>query len=138
LSEEYAKAGTMRLNETSVGQQLTGAPEPKMSAPKTWQGKANKKTRQQQATLTDESAKELPVDQRIAGAINDGILTAWQSLGATGAVKDVLADEAVAERFYSKCDQLGIPGSRSFLSDRLFEVVSKLPPTQATLCFSDE
>lgn len=138
LSEEYAKAGTARLDQTNVGDVLTGAPEPKMSAPQTWQGKANKKTRQQQAALAAKPAAPVPLDQRIAEAINDGLLAAWKSLNAVGTVEDVLNDEAMADAFYAKCEELGIPGSRTFLAERLSGVVSQLPLSQAAFCFSDE
>mgnify|MGYP002632317169 FL=1 len=137
LSEEYVAAGTARLDATTVGDELTGAPEPKMSAPKTWQGKKNKRTRDQ---LAEESApqKPLPVEQRIAEAINDGILTAWLSLKSSETVTNVLDDEAAAERFYQECERLGIPGSRSFCAERLFAIVERLPQMQPTLNFSDE
>ena len=137
LSEEYMKAGTERLEQTNVGAELTGAAEPKMSAPKTWQGKANKKTQQQQESVKTAEAAPLPVDQRIAEAINDGVLIAWRSLKTTGTVKDVLDDTTAAEKFYSACERLGIPGSHKFLAERLLAVVSRLPLSQTELCFAD-
>lgn len=137
LSEEYMKAGTERLGQANVGDELTGAAEPKMSAPKTWQGKPNKKTAQQQQWLTAPESAPLPIDQRIAEAINDGVLVAWQSLKAVGSIKDVLDDKDMAEKFYDACEKLGIPGSRKFLAERLFAVVSKLPFSQTELVFSD-
>ena len=137
LSEEYMKAGTERLEQTNVGAELTGAAEPKMSAPKTWQGKANKKTQQQQESVKTVEAAPLPVDQRIAEAINDGVLIAWRSLKTTGTVKDVLDDTTAAEKFYSACERLGIPGSHKFLAERLLAVVSRLPLSQTELCFAD-
>jgi len=137
LSEEYAKAGTERLNSVAVGDDLTGAAEPKMSAPKTWQGKNNKRTREQLEQETV-SQKPIPLEQRIAEAINDGLLTAWQSLNPVGSVRDALEDKVTASKFYAKCEELGIPGSPEFLAERLFAVVSRLPAVQNTLCFADE
>ena len=137
LSEEYMKAGTERLKQTQVGAELTGAAEPKMSAPKTWQGKTNRKTRQHLESVKPVEAAPLPVDQRIAEAINDGVLTAWQSLKTKGSVKDTLDDKNAADKFYSACERLGIPGSREFLAERLFAVVSRLPFSQTELCFAD-
>ncbi len=131
LSEEYVAAGTKRLGETDVGDELTGAPEPKMSAPKTWQGKKNKKTKAQLAAA-------VPVEQRVFDAINDGVLAAWQSLKSSLPVNELLEDESLAEAFYLECERIGIPGSRTFCAERLLEVVSRLPATQATLSFSDQ
>lgn len=132
LSEEYAVGGTARLEETNVGDELTGAPEPKMSAPKTWQGKKNKRT----AAKLAEDVR--PVEERIAAAINDGVLAAWTSLKSNDSVKNVLEDEAASEAFYAECDRLGIPASRAFCAERLLEVVASLPRTQATLSFANE
>jgi site-specific DNA-methyltransferase (adenine-specific) len=39
LSKEYAAQGTTRLNGITVGEKLDGAPEPKVSAPSTAEGK---------------------------------------------------------------------------------------------------
>jgi hypothetical protein len=130
LSEEYAKAGTARLHETSCGDELTGAPEPKMSAPKTWQGKPNKRTRKQTQQVENDSTST-PIELRITEILTEGILSAWNSLQANGTAEDVLKDEATAERFYEKCVELGIPGSRAFCSERLLEVVSASTASEA-------
>lgn len=137
LSEEYAAAGTTRLEETNIGDELTGAPEPKMSAPKTWQGKKNKRTKAQLAADTS-AAQLVPVEQRISEAINDGILAAWRSLNSARAVQEMLDDEAMSERFYLECERLGIPASRTFCAERLVTIVATSPQPQSKLSFANE
>lgn len=137
LSEEYATGGGARLEATSVGDELTGAPEPKMSAPKTWQGKKNKRTRDKLAEQSP-AEKRLPVEQRIADAIDEGLLTAWRSLNSTETVQEGLNDEVTAKEFYRNCQGLGIPGTRAFCAERLLAIVARSPKTQAALSFSDE
>ena len=75
----------------------------------------------------------MPPEQEIAAAINRGIQIAWQSLEAVGTVKEVLEDEAQAERFYKKCVDLGIPASRAYCSERLFALVSDRPASETAL-----
>ena len=133
LSEEYAKAGSARLEEAEVGDELTGAPEPKMSAPKTWQGTQNKKTREQTAA----NSKPVPLKKRIAAAIDEGLLSAWKSLKTKKSVDDLLTDEKLSEAFFSECERLGIPGSLTFCAGRLAELVASLPATQASLRFPE-
>ena len=135
LSEEYTAAGTERLKATQPGEQLTGAPEPKMSAPSTWQGRPNKKTRQ---TRRKAQADDQTLPQRIATAIDEGVLTAWKSLNCQLPVSDLLSSEELAEQFYDQCQQLGIPGSRTSCAERLVEVVRRLPAAQQALPFCDE
>lgn len=134
LSEEYAKAGTERLESTNADDELTGAAEPKMSAPKTWQGKPNKKTRQQAAK--NQQPKSLK--KRIASVIDEGLLSAWKSLQPNVSAENVLADENLAEAFFAKCEKLGIPGSRTFCSGRLTELAANLPSKQTSLQFPED
>ena len=136
LSEEYAAAGSARLEEVQPGDTLTGAAEPTMSAPKTWQGKPNKQT--QHATAKYRAAnRNTPIDQRIADAINDGILAAWRSLQSQIPIEHALTDETLVDQFYKECRKLGIPGGKSFCVERAISVISALPAQQTTLQFSE-
>lgn len=137
LSEEYMKAGTERLLQTSVGDELTGAPEPKMSAPKTWQGKANSKTRKKQQQMSENELSPLPIGQRIAEAIDDGVMAAWQSIRIDGRVADSLTDSEAMGAFIKACRKLGIPGSSEFCAERLLAVVARLPQQDTALCLKD-
>ena len=88
LSEEYARAGTERLESVTAGDELTGAAEPNMSAPKTWQGKLNKRTQKVVGQTT--KAAKAPLKQRIAETIDEGILAAWKSLKSGDSARNLL------------------------------------------------
>lgn len=119
LSEDYQKAGTQRLAETNVGDPLTGAAEPKMSAPKTWQGRPNKKTRKKQQQLFEAPS----IKDQLNDLVNEAVRAAWSSLKTTKSVEDVLSCEQQSEAFFSECEKLGIPGSRTFCAEKLTELV---------------
>ena len=121
LSEEYARAGTERLESVTAGDELTGAAEPNMSAPKTWQGKLNKRTQKVVGQTT--KAAKAPLKQRIAETIDEGILAAWKSLKSGDSARDLLADETHAEAFFAECERLGIPSSGTYCAGRLVELV---------------
>ena len=104
LSQDYAAAGSERLTATSTGAPLTGAPEPRMSAPSTWRGKPNQRTAKLQSAVDT-----LP--QRVTGVLDEAILTAWKSLRLRRTPERMLADDQKAEQFYARCVELGIPGS---------------------------
>lgn len=123
LSEDYAKAGTQRLMQTEAGTPLTGAPEPRMSAPGTWQGKPNRRTR----ALTNTGsgpAEQQTVQQQLAAALDAAVWEAWKSLKLRRTPQRMLADDEKAEQFYARCVELGIPGSRSDCADRLLSLAS--------------
>lgn len=119
LSEDYAEAGMQRLEQTNAGEQLTGAPEPRMSAPSTWKGKPNRRTANVQNGTAAES-----VQQQLSAALDGAITEAWKSLKLRRTPERMLADDRKAEQFYAKCIELGIPGSRSFCAERLLSLTS--------------
>lgn len=132
LSEDYTAAGTQRLDETNVGDELTGAAEPKMSAPQTWKGRPNRSTRKIVST------KPADIRRNISQAIDDGILAACRTLEWSGSVEDLLSHEDKAEAFFEKCQSFGVPGSREFCSQRLMEIVASQPKSQSVFKFSDD
>lgn len=117
LSQDYAAAGSERLTATSTGAPLTGAPEPRMSAPSTWRGKPNQRTAKLQSAVDT-----LP--QRVTGVLDEAILTAWKSLRLRRTPERMLADDQKAEQFYARCVELGIPGSRSWCAERLLALTT--------------
>ena len=135
LSEDYARAGTERLAQTDVGAPLTGAPEPRMSAPSTWQGKPNRRTRAQTPAQTPAQAPAeagadpssdtgTSVRQQLAAALDAAVWQAWKSLKLRRTPERMLADDQKAEQFYDRCVELGIPGSRSDCADRLLSLAA--------------
>ncbi|MCA9082735.1 MAG: site-specific DNA-methyltransferase [Planctomycetaceae bacterium] len=105
LSTDYVQAGTERLKNTEIGQPLTGAPEPTMSAPATWK-KNLKKTTARSTVAKPSSVKE--VRQSIASAIDAGIRFAFEKCGA-GAAADLETDTDAKVEFQKACQQAGIP-----------------------------
>ncbi|MEQ9410217.1 MAG: DNA methyltransferase [Fuerstiella sp.] len=137
LSEEYAKAGTERLNATAVGAELTGAPEPKMSAPATWaKAKAKSGKRGKDGSVAQEIGSALTVAEKISYALDEGVWQAWKQVHSEMPFSDFLEDEVQVEAFYQACQQLGIPESREACCARLQAVVQRLPQQQQQLAFS--
>ena len=131
MSEEYSAAGTERLNAANPGDELTGAAEPKMSAPKTWQGKPNKRTRKATESLQKtKPPKKEPLSDRIETIIDEAIHSAWKSLKTDLDAEAVLADEALAEKFFAACEKLGLPGSPEFFATRLTNLNNNASPQQ--------
>ncbi|MCR9197170.1 MAG: site-specific DNA-methyltransferase [Planctomycetaceae bacterium] len=120
LSEDYAQAGTERLGQTDIGTPLTGSPEPRMSAPSTWQGRPNRRTKAR-AQADAESSQDVgaSVRQQLAAALDAAVWEAWKSLKLRRTPERMLADDQKAEQFYARCVELGVPGSRSDCADRL-------------------
>lgn len=158
LSEKYAAAGSLRLDETQVGDALTGAPEPSMSAPATWQGRSNANARQAQQQVVQEqspansapppaapaaiaptsavapvAADDQPLEQRIAEAIHAGLLAAWQSLNSKESVAVTLQNAQKRDAFTKECRRLGIPGTTASLKARLIRVLQDQNASQQAL-----
>lgn len=132
LSEDYAAAGTERLQNVSSGDALTGAPEPRMSAPATWDRK--KKGRKSAAAKIDADA-EMTVSERIDRALNEGVWEAFREVAGTCSLQEMLANENLTSEFFSACERLGIPESREACCSRLTTFARSLPKRQQQLVF---
>lgn len=130
MSEDYAERGTERLNQTNAGDRLDGAPEPTMSAPKTWQKKTNR-SKKKSASATGTTS------ERIAAAIDEGVWAAFQETRKDTSVEDLVADPQHMEEFTKACRQLGIPGTSQDFCDRLLDLVRRMPREQQSLAFSE-
>ena len=139
MSEEYARAGTERLQETIVGDLLTGAPEPKMSAPKTWQGKPNKRTRQQSAAAEPQKDQEPEsLTEKIARVLDEGVWAAFLEVSGDLTVAELLSETAHRETFFQACQRLGIAGSMEYCCSRLEKLGKRQPQQQTKLAFAAE
>ncbi len=134
LSEEYAKAGAVRLAEVSSGDELTGAPEPTMSAPSTWQKRSTRPTKSKRV-ISHETASE-SLSEQISVLIDRGVLSAYAECGSTS-LAEFVQDESAKNRFVSQCRELGIPGQTEFLVQRLQAVIERLPAEQQRFEFAE-
>jgi site-specific DNA-methyltransferase (adenine-specific) len=134
LSEEYAKAGTVRLAKAAPGDELTGAAEPTMSAPKTWQKRSTGHAKSKRVKSSNIASE--PLSEQISTLIDQGILSAYTDCRSTS-LAELVQDEAVTNRFVTACGKLGIPGSADFLIRRLQEVIDRLPAEQQNFEFAE-
>ncbi|MEO2018464.1 MAG: site-specific DNA-methyltransferase, partial [Fuerstiella sp.] len=134
LSEEYAKAGTVRLAKAAPGDELTGAAEPTMSAPKTWQKRSTGHAKSKRVKSSNIASE--PLSEQISTLVDQGILSAYTDCRSTS-LAELVQDEAVTNRFVTACGKLGIPGSADFLIRRLQEVIDRLPAEQQNFEFAE-
>lgn len=116
LSNEYAQLGTDRLRRVLLGEMLEGAPEPKVSAPSTKDGKqrtgegsgstARKRTRRPPASPM------LPFPEELLSE-SEQLLIAFQESHRGASPDRVIVDPFLNEAFQKTCDSLGIPGSNA-------------------------
>ncbi|MDG1893716.1 MAG: DNA methyltransferase [Fuerstiella sp.] len=133
LSEEYAKAGSVRLAEAAAGHELTGAPEPTMSAPRTWQKKSTRSSKSIRGKSHDTASDSL--SEQISVMIDRGVLSAYAEC-RIASLAELTKDEEPRKRFVSACRNLGIPGQSDFLVQRLQDVFDRLPAEQQRFEFS--
>jgi site-specific DNA-methyltransferase (adenine-specific) len=134
LSEEYAKAGAVRLAEASSGDELTGAPEPTMSAPSTRQKRSTRPTKSKRVKSHETASESL--SEQISVLIDRGVLSAYAECGSTS-LAEFVQDESAKNRFVSQCRELGIPGQTEFFVQRLQAVIERLPAEQQRFEFSE-
>lgn len=123
LSEDYARMGRARLEETEVGEPLDGPAEPSMSALKTWR-EENKTGRNRSSKRTAPKSPAHAGDATTAAirlqlALRDAIASAFAAVADGQTVEDVLANSDRCEIFCSECERLGIPGSPEFYCTEL-------------------
>lgn len=136
MSDEYAAAGSKRLDETAVGDELTGAPEPKMSAPKTWQGRNNKRTKKIRDELAAADADYRPLAERISELLDEGVWAAFQDVAPGLSPAQLFEDVARSEQFFAACSQLGNTDSQENCRARLARVLKTRRKTQENLQFA--
>lgn len=133
LSEEYARLGQERLDETEVGHPLVGPAEPSMSSLKTWReenqivgGRSSKKsTKSSTAKLPASAGDATTAAVRLQLALRDSIAAAYGSIANGQSVEEVLADSDRCEDFCNECDRLGIPGSPEFYCTELQKLIDR-------------
>lgn len=133
LSEEYARAGAARLAAAAAGDELTGAPEPTMSAPGTWQKRSGRPAKPKPVNNHETVSESL--SEQIAMLIDRGVLSAYAECGSAP-FTEFVRNESAKKRFVSACQELGIPGQPEFLVQRLQEILDRLPADQLRFEFA--
>jgi DNA modification methylase len=116
LSNEYVQLGMDRLSRVLPGETLEGAPEPKVSAPSTKDGKqrlgegSGRRPRKQ--TSKDPVTPMLPFPEELVSE-GEQLLIAFQESYRGASPDRVIADPFLNEEFQKRCDFLGVPGSNS-------------------------
>lgn len=125
LSDEYVKHGLSRLESVCVGDRLQGAPEPKMSAPETFQGKTS---RSQHRTNIDTAAagKAAGLESRFEQAQLEltlsGIAAAFELTHAGYSADRVVVDPDLNDQFTETCRRFGLVGDPSTWNSLLFRL----------------
>jgi len=115
LSQNYAKQIQVRLNATRLGDPLSGADEPKVSAPSTASRKRKK--------MVSQPALIVPVKKRSsASEVNRGIAEAFFATLNGFPVDRVIADPDLNEQFTDMCIRLGLPGKAFDWNQRLMNL----------------
>jgi site-specific DNA-methyltransferase (adenine-specific) len=112
VSANYAARIRNRLEQTYEGQPLEGAKEPKLSAPKTAEGK-----QLPTAPRFDWSAGK-PERSKIAGGIMEAFIVARDGFP----VDRVIADPDLNREFVSVCHRFGLPGDACEWNRRLMNL----------------
>jgi len=113
LSKNYAAQIKSRLAGVSVGDPLSGAEEPRISAPATHKGKR----------LRDLRPPGVPVLARTQpDDVNRGIVEAFFAVRDGFPVDRVVADPEINERFETVCRRLGLPGELALWNHRLMNL----------------
>ncbi|MBM3965137.1 MAG: site-specific DNA-methyltransferase [Planctomycetes bacterium] len=116
LSNEYVQLGTDRLSRVLIGETLEGAPEPKVSAPATKDGKqrlddgAGRRTRRK--NMTGLASPMLPFPDELMSE-GEQLLRAFQESNRGASPDRVIVDPVLNEAFHKACDAMEIPGSKS-------------------------
>ena len=136
LSEEYVKAGMDRLEAIEPGAELTGAPEPTMSAKPT-PGRVQQNDPNPAATLiardaneesvsaqkpTSVAASDVPLARRLSSVIDETVTAAFMEAHDGYAVDRVLADPELQAAFYEECARLRLPMSQKEACLRLLKL----------------
>lgn len=135
LSPQYAKKATARIEAAHVGQDLEGAPEPLISAPRT-----PKKPSRAPVTVPprgDDVGALINVDET-----SRALVAAYMESSGGFSIDRVIADSDLNATFIEKCQKNGIPGNpvawnQSLLALRKAGKLAPLPRTRRT-AFSHE
>lgn len=116
LSHEYVQLGIDRLSRVLSGETLEGAPEPKVSAPATKDGKqrldegAGRRARRK--TMTGLASPMLPFPEELMSE-SEQLLRAFQESSRGASPDRVIVDPFLNEEFHKACDAMEIPGTKS-------------------------
>ena len=115
LSSNYAKQILKRLESVKVGDALSGAEEPKVTAPSTSAGKVRKNA------ITSQVSSPL-IPRRTPDEVNRAIIEAFFSARDGFPVDRVIADPEMNERFLDVCRRFGVPGEPKQWNHRLMNL----------------
>lgn len=136
LSDEYVAGGRERLEAVSEGDDLVGAPEPKMSALPTWKksqqaSSAKAGQKKQQATQPASTASLAHIDQAMQSMVENlktalpqdasiaeqlkltlekAVLQAFAAIADQYSLTQLTTSKRALGAFHKECQALGIPG----------------------------
>ena len=114
LSNEYVQLGADRLSRVLPGEMLEGAPEPKVSAPSTKDGKQRlgdgSGSTARKRTIRASVSPMLPFPEELVSE-SEQLLVAFQESHRGASPDRVIVDTFLNEAFQKTCDSLGVPGS---------------------------
>ncbi len=117
LSQNYAQQIHDRLDRTQPGDPLSGAHEPRATAPPTRQGK------QRREAAASRPALPVPVPKRSTAAeVDRGIAEAFFIARNGFPVDRVIVDPEMNERFIAACKRLGLRGAALSWNKRLMNL----------------
>ncbi|MEP3479526.1 MAG: site-specific DNA-methyltransferase [Fuerstiella sp.] len=141
LSDEYSIAGRERLDDVQEGDDLVGAPEPKMSALPTWkkaqQENGNKVARPSKSvpkatvsvdedavlSLIDALGRTLPKDatlsSEVQAVVQRAVLKAFAGIADRYSLTDIDKGGRALKAFHKQCVELSVPGDADCHLDTL-------------------
>lgn len=118
MSKEYVKLGRKRIDAASVGDELEGSPEPKVSAPATHSTSAARSKHDSSDQQRFSWFLELPeIDSE-----TDAMVDAFAKSNRGYSVDRLVADPLLNEDFQLQCDRLSIPGTAAERNRFLFRI----------------
>jgi site-specific DNA-methyltransferase (adenine-specific) len=120
LSPEYVERGRERLESIRVGDELDGAAEPTMSAPRTpraGEKRIQGKQRSAQSPLTAEALKP-----EVVRLLESGLREAFRDTSRGFSLDRLVADPELNAAFVDRCRTLGLPGDARTFNRTLFRL----------------
>ncbi len=118
ISTEYVKLGRHRISAASVGDQLEGSADPKLSAPSTYSAKA----RRSRGAPPEQRGFRPLLDLAEIESETTGMVQAFAKSNRGYSVDRIVADPLLNQDFQLQCQRLGIPGTEAERNRFLFRI----------------
>ena len=122
ISGDYVKQGRKRLGSITPGDELEGAPEPRVSAPATPDKPNGRRARQVRPAAKKVAAKSKPASTAPAASLAECVAQAFAATHDGFSVDRVVADPELDSQFVQHCHDLGHTLAPAELNRQLFRM----------------